>query len=388
MKSFEIIHTITSPYRIHMFNIMHEILTSKGINFHVHFMSDITSHRPDDWSASLQSINFNHSFWPDKGIKLFGNKWHFNPGIINHFKKNQADVVLIGGPWASLTTLISSFTIKSTTNKIAWIEGNIDTINSRQLRTLYIKKMVLNRFDYCAVPGKRAVQYINRISNNSYPKDKILSLPNTIDENLFRSKEKFNKEEIKQVARKTNINLSPSIKTAILPARLIPEKGLLEFFSYIDASSLNGWQIIIAGKGPLKNDIMGLLHKRNLDKEVKIIDPVNYKEMPILYSISDLFIIPSVKDNNPLTVIEALHSNLPVLASTKIGNHPEAIQEEVNGWSLNPYDSKSILKSSNSAFNATHEQLQFMGCKSKDIAKKNWDSRKSIEKFLAETIKI
>ena len=90
MKSFEIIHTITSPYRIHMFNIMHEILTSKGINFHVHFMSDITSHRPDDWSASLQSINFNHSFWPDKGIKLFGNKWHFNPGIINHFKKKPS----------------------------------------------------------------------------------------------------------------------------------------------------------------------------------------------------------------------------------------------------------------------------------------------------------
>ena len=370
-----------------MFNIMNEVLAAKGINLHVNFMSNITSHRPNDWSGAQQSINFNHSFWNDRGPNLFGNKWHFNPGIINHFIKNQVDFVLVGGPWASLTTLISSFIMKSTTKKIAWIEGNVETVNSRQLKTLFIKKMVLNRFDYCAVPGKRAIQYINRISNNSYPKHKILNLPNTIDENLFSSTKKTSEEKIKQLAYKANLDISKAIKTALIPARLIPEKGLLEFFSCIDPSSLNGWQIIIAGNGPLKNDILSLLNKRKLDKKVKIIDPVNYKEMPILYTISDLFIIPSVKDNNPLTVIEALHSNLPILASTKIGNHPEAIQEEINGWSLNPYDTNSILKSSRAAFNATKGELQFMGCKSKDIAEKNWDTRKSIEAFLFEIIK-
>ena len=277
MQSFEVIHTITSPYRIHMFNIMNDILMSKGINFHVHFMSDVTSHRPDDWAASLQSMDFNHSFWNDRGLNLFGNKWHFNPGILNHFAKNQVDFLLIGGPWASLTTLISSFIAKSRTRKIAWIEGNVDTINARQLRTLFIKRMVLNKFDYCAVPGERAIQYVNRISNNSYPKTHILKLPNIINEKLFDSKRIFSQEKIEQIARQANIDRSPSIKTALIPARLIPEKGILEFLSHIDSSTLNDWQIIIAGKGPLKNNILGLIRKRNLDKQIKIINPINYR---------------------------------------------------------------------------------------------------------------
>ena len=74
MKSFQVIHTITSPYRIHMFNIMDEILKSRGVEFHVHFMSNNTAHRPNDWSNSSQKIYFNHSFWPDVGPNLYGRR--------------------------------------------------------------------------------------------------------------------------------------------------------------------------------------------------------------------------------------------------------------------------------------------------------------------------
>ena len=149
---------------------------------------------------------------------------------------------------------------------------------------------------------------------------------------------------------------------------------------------LTNWQIIIAGKGPLKNNILSLINSRNLNNHVKIIDPVNYVDMPILYKLSDLFIIPSVKDNNPLTLIEALHSNLPILASNKIGNYPEAIQDGINGWSLNPLDANSIQSASYSAFSSSKQKLQLMGAKSKDIAKKNWDSKEALETFLNAAI--
>ena len=92
MKSFQVIHTITSPYRIHMFNIMHEMLKTRGVHFHVHFMSNNTSHRPSDWSHSSQKIHFKHSFWPNIGPNLYGNKWHTNPGLIKHILKNEMDV--------------------------------------------------------------------------------------------------------------------------------------------------------------------------------------------------------------------------------------------------------------------------------------------------------
>ena len=168
-----------------MFNIMEEILRSKGVKFHVHFMSNNTSHRPNDWSSYSQKINFDHSFWSDIGPNLFGNKWHTNPGLIQHILKTNIDYLLVGGPWASITTILCSFSRKVKTSKIAWLEGNSDTVNNNQSRTFPIKKAVLEQFDKWAVPGFRGEEYIKLILGNSFSQDKILILPNIIDETKF-----------------------------------------------------------------------------------------------------------------------------------------------------------------------------------------------------------
>lgn len=385
MKSFEVIHTITSPYRIHMFNIMDEILRSRGINFHVHFMSDKTFHRPNDWAPSSQSINFNHSFWKDIGPNSFGNKWHINTGLIKHIMETNIDYLLIGGPWASFTGLICSFSNKVTTRKIAWLEGNSGTLNNQPIKFL-IKKPVLNQFDNWAVPGIRGEEYIKVISGKSFSSNKILRLPNIIDETKFDQEYINNTGELNTIKSLQDINFADSKKTALIPARLIPEKGLLEFFENIDPIMINDWQILIVGEGPLKNNIQQLLKNKNLDNQVKIIKPIDYKYMPILYKHSDLFIIPSVKDNNPLTVIEAIHSSLPVLASTKIGNYPEAIKPLVNGWGMNPFESKSVRDSAIRAFSSSKDKLKSMGEKSKNIAILNWTSTQSINNFLNTAI--
>lgn len=365
-----------------MFNIMEEILRSKGVKFHVHFMSNNTSHRPNDWSSYSQKINFDHSFWSDIGPNLFGNKWHTNPGLIQHILKTNIDYLLVGGPWASITTILCSFSRKVKTSKIAWLEGNSDTVNNNQSRTFPIKKAVLEQFDKWAVPGFRGEEYIKLILGNSFSQDKILILPNIIDETKFDLNDISASFPEHTVENSNKIVFSESIKTALIPARLIPEKGVMEFFKHVDQEMISGWQIIIVGKGPLKKNILGLLKKKKLNEQVKLIDPVDYKFMPVLYKQSDLFIIPSVKDNNPLTLIEAMHARLPVLASTKIGNYPEAIQHSINGWGLNPLDSESIRKSATLAFASSKEKLKSMGQESKNIAIYNWTSKKAIANFL------
>ena len=245
-----------------------------------------------------------------------------------------------------------------------------------------IKKPVLNQFDNWAVPGIRGEEYIKIISGKSFSSNKILKLPNIIDETKFDQGYINNKCELNSINSLQNINFSDSKKTALIPARLIPEKGLLEFFENIDSQMINDWQILIVGEGPLKNDIQQLLENKKLDNQVKIIKSVDYKYMPILYKHSDLFIIPSVKDNNPLTVIEAIHSSLPILASTKIGNYPEAIKPLQNGWGMNPFESKSVRDSAISAFGSSKDKLKSMGEKSKNIAVSNWTSTQSVNNFL------
>ena len=66
------------------------MLKTRGVHFHVHFMSNNTSHRPSDWSHSSQKIYFKHSFWPNIGPNLYGNKLHTNPGFIKHILKKSS----------------------------------------------------------------------------------------------------------------------------------------------------------------------------------------------------------------------------------------------------------------------------------------------------------
>lgn len=56
-----------------------------------------------------------------------------------------------------------------------------------------------------------------------------------------------------------------------------------------------------------------------------------------------ILICPSIKDNFPSTVLEALHCGLPVIA-TNVGSIPEAIVHGENGYLVTPKDCEEIAK--------------------------------------------
>jgi glycosyltransferase involved in cell wall biosynthesis len=64
--------------------------------------------------------------------------------------------------------------------------------------------------------------------------------------------------------------------------------------------------------------------------------------MVILYSNSNIFCLPSFTDASPLSIIEALKMELPILASNRCGNHFEAIQSDINGYTFDPDDKVEI----------------------------------------------
>lgn len=56
---------------------------------------------------------------------------------------------------------------------------------------------------------------------------------------------------------------------------------------------------------------------------------------------SDVFILPSYTDNLPISIIEAMAFGLPII-STNIGEIPDVVRENINGWIVEPGDSESI----------------------------------------------
>lgn len=60
-----------------------------------------------------------------------------------------------------------------------------------------------------------------------------------------------------------------------------------------------------------------------------------------LYSAADVFIIPSLADNLPNTVLESYYCGTPVIGA-KAGGIPEMIVENETGWLIDPRDAKSL----------------------------------------------
>ncbi len=123
--------------------------------------------------------------------------------------------------------------------------------------------------------------------------------------------------------------------------RLSHEKGhayLIEAMAEL-AKDIGRMKLLIAGDGPLKNDLEHLVEKLGLCGHVKLI---GYEEKigEFLSSI-DVFVLPSLTEGLPVSLLEAMAAGKPVIAS-RVGGTQEVIEDGENGISIPPMDCRAI----------------------------------------------
>ncbi|MBU0756931.1 MAG: glycosyltransferase family 4 protein [Nanoarchaeota archaeon] len=139
-----------------------------------------------------------------------------------------------------------------------------------------------------------------------------------------------------------------SIKRSKVPVilysgRLLYLKGL---YTYIEAIK----KVLETRKALFVFAGAGDIHKwKNLMKDVSkenycFLGSVDHNMMPYLYSISDCFVLPSLTESFPLTVLEAMASKLPVIASN-VGGIPEIIDNRKTGILVEPENIKMLAAS-------------------------------------------
>ena len=377
MRRFEVVLNIPSPYRIHCLVEIQRQLAEHGIQFFAHFMSDMS--RAKDAQTKIWShpeIHFPHRYWPDCGRGTH----FFNPGLIWHLRMHRPDYLLVGSVFDTLTGMALSF-LRAGKVSCAWCEGNTKTTGEMHRWKGWLKRRILSQFRYVAVPGIEGQRYIaahQALTRLKMPTPVIL--PNIVDETRFRPRRRWNQEQIDAV--RTQLNCDSTTKLCVIPARLEWYKGLLEFFSLLNADMLQGWKILVMGSGSLKGRLLQLVEQRNLAKHFQQMDLIPYAEVPIYYAASDLFLLPSLIDRNPLSVVEALHSGLPVAVSELAGNVDEAVTAGRNGWVLPVRNKDRFQNVLREIFATPIERLQVMGRCSFTENASFWNSKESVKRFL------
>ncbi|MBQ3475398.1 MAG: glycosyltransferase family 4 protein [Bacilli bacterium] len=154
-------------------------------------------------------------------------------------------------------------------------------------------------------------------------------LPNGVDFKIFLKS--MNKEAIRQFLYKYKIN---SKFVILYSGRLMREKGVLEMIKAYNNINLPKANLLIAGDfdgKDLEKFKSEFLNECNKNKSIILLGKVKYEDMPILYKIADLQIVPSiVNEAFGMILVEGMINKVPIIASNS-GAIPEIIKDNLNG---------------------------------------------------------
>ncbi|HFV5407130.1 TPA: glycosyltransferase, partial [Escherichia coli] len=103
---------------------------------------------------------------------------------------------------------------------------------------------------------------------------------------------------------------------------------LLKAFSNIDKEK---WRLTLIGGGDSKS-IKELAKKLNIDKNINFVGQT--KNVVNFLNHSDVFLLISNWEGFPISILEAMRSSLPIIA-TDVGGVSEAVKHGYNGFLIN-----------------------------------------------------
>jgi glycosyltransferase involved in cell wall biosynthesis len=193
------------------------------------------------------------------------------------------------------------------------------------------------------------------------PPDKLVVIHNPVDVRIFLKGRIADRREGRRI---------------ISVCRLHPIKNLaclIRAFSVASGRMKERTELWLVGDGEERENL------ERLSRELEVDDKVvfwGYRKDPEAYlSEADLFILPSLSEGHPVSVIEAMLSCLPCVV-TKVGGAPELIEDGTDGWLMDPKDPYALADLLVRVLEMRQEELSRIGERGRD---------KVLERFRPET---
>jgi glycosyltransferase involved in cell wall biosynthesis len=99
--------------------------------------------------------------------------------------------------------------------------------------------------------------------------------------------------------------------------------------------------LTLKGDGPLVKQVRDLVDTLGLSAVVTFKEKTAYSDVPTDYRAADIFITSSISDGTPVSILEAMASGLPCIA-TVVGGIPEWVEDGVTGLLIRPRDPDAV----------------------------------------------
>ncbi|MHA1250022.1 MAG: glycosyltransferase family 4 protein [Candidatus Helarchaeota archaeon] len=168
-------------------------------------------------------------------------------------------------------------------------------------------RFFLNNATIITAPNKKESFWLRKYTKL----DKFIVVPNGVDHKRFKPRNKKECKKILQIPNDNKIYL-------LFIGRLVFQKGvdiLIKALHILNSKNKN-INLIIVGKGNLKPKLLKLISKLDLDKNVIFYENVSDNKLYYFYNACDFFILPSRFESQPLVLLEAMLSKIPIIGSS------------------------------------------------------------------------
>lgn len=256
-----------------------------------------------------------------------------NPGLNNAIAQWKPDALLVYG-WSFVSHLKC---IRYFHNKIpVFFRGDSTLLDEKpgikkMLRRLFLR-WVYSKIDYALYAGSNNKQYFLQ---HGVTADRLVFCPHAIDNDRFADRNALYQQ--KATEKKAALGFDDNCLVLLFAGKLEQKKNpffLLGLAKQIPDERL---RILIVGNGALENE---LKEKAAGDNRIQFIDFCNQSQMPVIYRMADVFILPSQGPGETwgLAANEAMASGLAVMLSAKAGGAADLVCENENGISFDPGD--------------------------------------------------
>lgn len=360
---------IPAPYRIDFYNDLHAC----GFYFEVWYMRAEVSYRPG-WTFDPSRMK--HKYFINQGFfkEIYSHPFFFNPALVIKALRRKNLELVLAASWNDVDVLILSFLKRIGLLRADlhfWSEANYLTNGARNDNFLkkIVRRFVYNHANTIQLSSGKMTELT--LQKWAVRTDHVVQLPNTIEE------EKYVLTEEHRIARRNQ-----SKPVILVAARLIEKiKGHISFLSALEPGDFENCVFVFAGDGENRKDVEAFIEQNNLIGKVLLMGDCTVQRMAELYASANAFLLPSFTDASPLSVIEAIRMELPLLVSERCGNHYEAVRDGENGYLFNPEDKTSIRTAFRKFMARTHEWEQ-MGNTSAAIYNQIFKKSAVIDNFI------
>jgi sugar transferase (PEP-CTERM/EpsH1 system associated) len=172
-------------------------------------------------------------------------------------------------------------------------------------------------------------------AETGFPLPRIETIRNGVDLARFGRKSR--------IEARTQLGLSQDEVVIGTMGRLV---GVKNQASLIDAARLlhaRGLKptVVIAGDGPLRSELEARADAAGLSDALRLLG--HRADPEVVLAAMDVYVLPSISEGLPNTVLEAMATGVPVVV-TRVGGVDELVQHGVTGLIIPPRDSEALAR--------------------------------------------